>query len=453
MYLEEHMKGKIRGAEFIVAVPTDITDVEKRAFFEMFYKSKLKPKSVLLCEKPIADAVGLGLDVNEPTGIMVVDIGADTTEISVISLGGLVLSDLLHFGGNRIDESIITYVKRTYNLVIGQKTAQALKEKLGSGIPGNTETMVIVGRDVVSGLPIEMEITGEVVYEAIKDNLNSICNSIKMILEKTPPELAKDIIHSGIYITGGSSQIHNLSQLFKDITGIEIKESLRILQIIETQVDEVWDAVMDDQRQMKRWKGVGILDKQVARDFSPVGPNIRGSGIKRDTRYDHPYDFFKQIEFNVAVVEGGDVFAREMVRYMELKSSVSIIRQCFELMPQTPIIVDPTFHVKPENYALAYVEAPRGENVHWIMQGSAQKVYRWRCRAATYNNWPSLRFQFRGNTIADAALIVCSLDPCYSCTERVTVVDIKSKKSKILTNKDLKEFSRTLKNSPMKDLK
>lgn len=256
-------------------------------------------------------------------------------------------------------------------------------------------------------------------------------------------------------VTGGRKTYGNvvMGGLRRDMTGIEIKESLRILKIIETQVDEVWDAVMDDQRQMKRWKGVGILDKQVARDFSPVGPNIRGSGIKRDTRYDHPYDFFKQIEFNVAVVEGGDVFAREMVRYMELKSSVSIIRQCFELMPQTPIIVDPTFHVKPENYALAYVEAPRGENVHWIMQGSAQKVYRWRCRAATYNNWPSLRFQFRGNTIADAAIIVCSLDPCYSCTERVTVVDIKSKKSKILTNKDLKEFSRTLKNSPMKDLK
>lgn len=220
--LEKNVKGHVKGSEFIIAVPTDITEVEKKAFYDLFYKSKMKPKSVLLCDKPIADAVGLGLDVNEPTGIMVVDIGADTTEISVISLGGLVLSDLLHFGGNRIDESIITYVKRTYNLVIGQKTAQALKEKLGSGIPGNTETMVIVGRDVVSGLPIEMEITGEVVYEAIKDNLNSICNSIKMILEKTPPELAKDIIHSGIYITGGSSQIHNLSQLFKDITGIEI---------------------------------------------------------------------------------------------------------------------------------------------------------------------------------------------------------------------------------------
>lgn len=256
-------------------------------------------------------------------------------------------------------------------------------------------------------------------------------------------------------VTGGRKTYGNvvMGGLRRDVTGVEIKESLKILRTIETQVDEVWDAVMDDKRQMSRWKGVGILDKQVARDFSAVGPNIRGSGIKRDTRYDHPYDFFKQIEFDVAVVEGGDVFAREMVRYMELKSSVSIIRQCFELMPQTPIIVDPKFHVKPENYALAYVEAPRGDNVHWIMQGSAQKVFRWRCRAATYNNWPSLRFQFRGNTIADAALIVCSLDPCYSCTERITVVDIKSKKSKILTNKDLKAFSRTLKNSPMKDLR
>lgn len=222
LFFEKNVKGKLHGAEFIVAVPTDITDVEKRAFFEMFYKSKMKPKSVLLCEKPIADAVGLGLDVNEPTGIMVVDMGADTTEISVISLGGLVLSDLLHFGGNRIDESIITFVKRNFNLVIGQKTAQAMKETLGSGIPGNKDTMTIVGRDVVSGLPIEMEMNGEVVYEAIKDNLNSICNAIKIILEKTPPELAKDIIHSGIYITGGSSQIHDLKVLFKDITGITI---------------------------------------------------------------------------------------------------------------------------------------------------------------------------------------------------------------------------------------
>ena len=221
-FLETRTKGKVHGAEFIAAVPTDITEVEKKAFFDLFYKSKVKPKNVLLCEKPIADAVGLGLDVNEPTGVMIVDIAADTTEISVISLGGLVLRDLLHFGGNRIDESIISHIKRTYNLAIGQKTAKSLKECLGSGLPGREESMVIVGRDLVSGLPIELEINAQTVYEAIKDNLNSICTSIKMILEKTPPEVAKDIIHSGIYITGGGSKIQDLDSLFTQITNIRV---------------------------------------------------------------------------------------------------------------------------------------------------------------------------------------------------------------------------------------
>lgn len=221
-YLEEKMKGKIKGAEFIVAVPTDITDVEKRAFYEVFVKGKFRPKNVLLCEKPIADAVGLGLDVNEPNGIMVVNLGADTTEISVISLGGLVLSELMHFGGNRLDENILSYIRKEYNLVIGQKTAMALKETIGSALPGRMETMVIVGRDVVSGLPIEMEITGDVVYQAIRSTLESICTSVKMILEKTPPELAKDIIYSGIYITGGGSKIHSMDKLFEEITNIKV---------------------------------------------------------------------------------------------------------------------------------------------------------------------------------------------------------------------------------------
>ncbi len=221
-FIERGSKGKTKGAEYVVAVPTDITEVEKKAFYDMFYKSKVKPKNVQLVEKPIADAVGLGLDVNEPTGVMIVDIGADTTEISVISLGGLVLSDLLHFGGKRIDESIMSYIRREFNLVIGQKSACYLKENLASGLPGRDESMVIVGRDLVSGLPVEMEITAATVYEAIKDNLESICTSIKMILEKTPPELAKDIIHSGIYITGGGSQIKNLDELFTNITNIKV---------------------------------------------------------------------------------------------------------------------------------------------------------------------------------------------------------------------------------------
>lgn len=220
--LEKSSKGHVKGAEFIVAVPTDITEVEKKAFYDLFYKSKIKPKSVLLCDKPIADAVGIGLDVNEPTGVMVVDIGADTTEISVISLGGLVLSDLLHFGGNRLDESIISYIKKTYNLVIGQKTAMQLKENIGSALPGKTGSFTIVGLDVVSGLPIEMNIEASVVYEAMKDNLASICNAIKMILEKTPPELAKDIIHSGIYLTGGGSKVADMDKLFTEITNIAV---------------------------------------------------------------------------------------------------------------------------------------------------------------------------------------------------------------------------------------
>lgn len=243
-------------------------------------------------------------------------------------------------------------------------------------------------------------------------------------------------------VTGGRKTYGNvvMGGLRRDMTNQEIKKGIEIINKLDVQISEIWDAVMEDKRQLGRWKGVGILDRQVARDFSPVGPNIRGSGFKRDNRYDHPYDFFKQIEFEVAVEHGCDVFAREMVRYKELKSSIHIIRQCFELMPQTPIMIDPVTMIKPENFALGHDEAPRGENVHWIMQGSAQKVYRWRCRAATYNNWPSLRYQFRGNNISDAALIVCSLDPCYSCTERVTLVDVRTKKSKILTEKDLKQF-------------
>ena len=243
-------------------------------------------------------------------------------------------------------------------------------------------------------------------------------------------------------VTGGRKTYGNvvMGGLRRDMTNHEIKKGLEIINKLDIQISEIWDAVLEDKRQIGRWKGVGILDRQIARDFSPVGPNMRGSGFKRDNRYDHPYDFFKQIEFEVAVEHGCDVFAREMVRYKELKSSIHIIRQCFEMMPQTPIMIDPVTMIKPENFALGHDEAPRGENVHWIMQGSAQKVYRWRCRAATYNNWPSLRYQFRGNNISDAALIVCSLDPCYSCTERVTLVDVRTKKSKILTEKDLKKF-------------
>ncbi len=224
-FLGRISRGHYKGSEFIVAVPTDITEVEKKAFFDLFYKSKMKPKNVLLCDKPIADGIGLGLDVNEPTGAMIVDIGADTTEISVVSLGGLVLSDLLHFGGNRLDEAIISHVKKKFNLMIGQKTACQLKEEIGSALPDINTGLEVVGLDVVSGLPIEMKVDASVVYEAMKDSLASICNAIKMILERTPPEVSKDIIHSGIYLTGGGSKVKGLDKLFQEITNISVNTS------------------------------------------------------------------------------------------------------------------------------------------------------------------------------------------------------------------------------------
>ena len=221
--LENRVKARLKGADIVIAVPTDITEVEKKAFFDMFAKTKIKAKSIKLCEKPLADALGMGIDVSEPTGVMVVDMGADTTEISVLSLGGLVLSQLLPFGGNKLDESIVTYLKRRYNLLIGMKTAKALKESIGSARePEAPESQTIVGRDVVSGLPIEMEVTNQMVYEGIKDDLENIGSSIRMILEKVPPELAKDIVHAGIYLTGGSSRIKDIAAYFSELTNITI---------------------------------------------------------------------------------------------------------------------------------------------------------------------------------------------------------------------------------------
>ena len=219
---EKNMKGHLKNAEFIIAVPTDITEVEKRSFYELFYKSKMRPKTVRLCEKPIAAAIGRGLDVKESTGLLIVDLGADTTEVSVLSLSGLVYSDLVRVGGNHMDDAIIAHIKRKYSLVIGHKTAQQLKMELGSGIGADYGTRVIVGRDVVSGLPIEMEISSKDVNEAISEQLNNICTSVKMILEKTPPELAKDIIYSGIYAVGGTSNLHDIDKMITQATNIKV---------------------------------------------------------------------------------------------------------------------------------------------------------------------------------------------------------------------------------------
>ncbi len=214
---------KISPADYYIAVPTDITEVEKRAFLELAKDSKVHARKIYVINKPVADAIGAGIDVNNAKGIMIVNIGADTTEISVLSLGGIVLSRAVKFGGNKLDAQIINAVRKHYNLVIGAKTAEYVKFELGSAIRQKESTVSVYGRHVVTGLPTRCSISSDVVYECMIDFINQIVDSIKSILERTPPELSADIIDTGIYLTGGSSSVRGLGQLINDETELNVK--------------------------------------------------------------------------------------------------------------------------------------------------------------------------------------------------------------------------------------
>ena len=197
-------------AEFYIAVPSDITEVEKRAFFDLIASSSLKTKKIRIVEKPIADA-------------LIVNIGADTTEISLISLGGIVQSRLLKIGGTKFDEAIQQTVKKKHNLVIGMKSAERLKMQLASGIKEEEEiTYDVMGRNLITGLPNRVTVTNHLIFEAMSESLSSIIDAIKFILEKTPPELSMDIMHDGICMTGASTHIKNLDLLIQQETGLSI---------------------------------------------------------------------------------------------------------------------------------------------------------------------------------------------------------------------------------------
>lgn len=215
-------KFSYQNADFCFAVPTDITEVEKRAFYELADSSKVHAKKITVVEKPVADGVGVGIEVDSPKGNMVVNFGADTTEISVLSLGGIVISHLVQMGGNRLDENICNQVRKQYNLIIGMKTAEQLKKKLGNAVEATEETMKVYGRDLVTGLPVVREISSETIYQSTHDVLSNIIADIKMILERTPPELAADIIDTGIFLTGGSSLLRNFDKLVSKETELKI---------------------------------------------------------------------------------------------------------------------------------------------------------------------------------------------------------------------------------------
>lgn len=203
----------------IVGVPSGITEVEERAVEESIIHAGAR--EVYLIEEPMAAAIGAGIQIEEPSGNIIVDIGGGTTEVAVISLGGTVLSNSIRVAGDELDEDIINYVKKEMNMVIGEITAEQIKKELGCAMPLMTQmTMEIKGRDISTGLPRTDVITSSQVETAIKDSIAQIVEVIKLSLEKTPPELASDIMEKGIVLSGGGSLIQNLDKLVSLETGM-----------------------------------------------------------------------------------------------------------------------------------------------------------------------------------------------------------------------------------------
>jgi len=207
----------------MIGVPSGSTDVERRAVLEAALE--VGAKEAYLIEEPMAAAIGAGLAIEEPRGNMIVDVGGGTSDIAVISLGGLVVAESLRLGGDAMDEAIIRYVRKKYNLEIGSQTAEALKISIGNCCKisdGNdkTKTMIVKGRDVVLGLPRQVELTTDDVREAIEDIVASIIRSIRRVLELTPAELSADIIDRGIALTGGGALLQGLPELIYEQTGI-----------------------------------------------------------------------------------------------------------------------------------------------------------------------------------------------------------------------------------------
>ena len=235
----------------------------------------------------------------------------------------------------------------------------------------------------------------------------------------------------------------------RDILKEQRTAVLQILGELRTEVANLVNMLLETPNIVQRTQNIGRLEPQVARDFSPVGPTLRGSGFARDIRIVHPYCAYDRVPWHVVSNDGCDVLSRTLIRAEEFFESVSMIERCLDSMPEGPVLTE-GFKYKPYRFALGYVEAPRGEDIHWSMLGDNQKIYRWKCRASSYNNWPALRYMLRGNTISDAPLIVASIDPCYSCTERVTVVDVRKKKATIVPYKEMERYCIERKDSPLK---
>lgn len=216
-----NIKNKIVKPRIIICCPSNITEVEKNAIKEA--AERTGAKKVFIEEEPKVAAIGAGLEIGEPIGNMVVDIGGGTTDIAVLSLGNIVTSASIKTAGNTFDENIIEYVKNKYKLLIGEKTAENIKIKIGTVKSTKKEKLEIRGRDLIGGLPKTITITSDEVAEALKDSVNKIISMIKVVLEQTPPELASDIIENGIMLTGGGAMLQNLKELLEEELKVPVK--------------------------------------------------------------------------------------------------------------------------------------------------------------------------------------------------------------------------------------
>jgi rod shape-determining protein MreB len=216
-----HNRRRFVKPRIIICVPFGITEVEKRAVKES--AEQAGAREVHLVEEPMAAAIGAGLPITEPTGNMICDIGGGTTEVAVISLNGIVFSKSVRVGGDKMDEAIVQYIKRKYNLLVGERTAELIKITIGSAYPGSElQTMEIKGRDLVAGVPKTVEITDEEIRDSLLEPINQIVEAVRIGLERTPPELASDIVDKGIVLAGGGALLRNLDVLLREETGLPV---------------------------------------------------------------------------------------------------------------------------------------------------------------------------------------------------------------------------------------
>ena len=216
-----HNRNHLLSPRIVISIPSEITQVEKRAVRESALRAKAS--EVFLVEEAMAAAIGAGLPITEPSGNMIVDIGGGTTDIAVISLSGIVYSRSVRVAGNEMDEAIIQYIKRKHNLLIGERTSEQIKINIGSAAPlEQPMTMEIKGRDLIEGIPKTIEITDDEIREALSDGIATVVNAVRVALERTPPELSADIVDKGIVLTGGGALLKNLDVRLKAETGLPV---------------------------------------------------------------------------------------------------------------------------------------------------------------------------------------------------------------------------------------